>query len=113
MKTVRINLQTYRELLHVKHEQEIIKMDVVNMSDVLDVVMDRYRRLVNGEDLEEVLERKYVFSAEADVVAKPLDPGDDEEETDDEEEEEEETPKPRRKKASRPSGTKARKKRTE
>jgi hypothetical protein len=113
MKTLRCNTATYRELFKVKHEQELIKMDVVNMTDVLDVVVFRYnkmRELLEAEapeELQELIDIKFKFTDKAEVVAVPLE-DEDEDEEDEDEEEVEEPRKPRRQQARRKKTTRKR-----
>lgn len=57
MKTVRIEMEDYVKLLSVKHELEIEKRDLVNMTDVLKIVMIRFEAMREGLDYEEAVER--------------------------------------------------------
>jgi hypothetical protein len=97
MKTVRCNMETFVKMMKVKHGLELEKRDVVNMSDVLDVIMFRYEMLAEGQDPEEVMAVKFAFTDVADEVARPVKAG----EVIEEDEDEEETPKPRKKPAPR------------
>lgn len=99
MKTIRVEGIDYRELLYVKHELEIEKMDVVNMSEVVHEVMVRYTEMKNGKDYEDAVEaakeQRLTPSTEGNVVDVDFD-----EDSEDESSSEEDV-KPKRKTASR------------
>lgn len=102
MKTVRCNQATYVKLLGEKHKLEIQKMDTVNLSDVMDVVMIKLEAFTNGSSVEEVEALKFRFIEAADVVAEVVSVGEDDEDSTDDSEDE--TPTPRKK---RPVASKA------
>lgn len=96
MKTIRVDLDDYVKMMHVKHELEIEKRDIVNMSDVVKVIMIRFDAMKDGADYAEAVE----ISKEAKLTGGVDEPAVVDVDLDDDEDEDE-PPRPKRKNASR------------
>lgn len=103
MKTIRVEGVDYRELLYVKHELEIEKMDVVNMSEVVHEVMVRYSAMKGGMDYEDAVEHAKTQRLTTDTSGSVVDVDFDDDDSDDESSDDD--PQPKRKAATRRKST--------
>lgn len=93
MKTVRIELDDYVKLLHTKHELEVEKRDLVNMTDALKIVLVRFDLMKEGLSYEEAVEKSKDIQLHGEDEPNVVDV--------DFDEDEEVAPRPKRKKAAR------------